>query len=296
LDELATELSVGKYNKDWFEPYMADQASSLMQQKGFGDEVLKGIFEKYSDETLLPDEELLAGFAQQFKDEFGIEMDIKEAMKKGVDTYMRENKDVFQQKIYEKWDEKEAEDLNNYDAVTKKKVSKQDQLLMQDAKAIYLRLMKKYHPDRELDEAIKIKYTEISQQVTTAYKTLLQLQIEHIEEQETDADFLAEDMLKRYNKILQKQLNEIGEEIDFMKYNSMGLFDAFFDKNNKFSLRMFNRHKKELQIEIEDVQEDIKASYKRKKGWFKEWIKEVKEYQQEIMIQESLMNFFGYQK
>jgi len=59
---------------------------------------------------------------------------------------------------------------------------------------------------------------------------------------------------------------------------------------------MFNRHKKELQIEIEDVQEDIKASYKRKKGWFKEWIKEVKEYQQEIMIQESLMNFFGYQK
>jgi len=81
-----------------------------------------------------------------------------------------------------------------------------------------------------------------------------------------------------------------------MKYNSMGLFDAFFDKNNKFSLRMFNRHKKELQIEIEDVQEDIKASYKRKKGWFKEWIKEVKEYQQEIMIQESLMNFFGYQK
>ncbi len=299
LDELATELGVGKFNKDWFEPYMVEQASNIMQQNGYGDEELKTIFEKYSDEPLLPDDDELAAYAQKFKDEFGIEMDIKEMLEKGLDTYMRENKDEFQHKISEKWEEQEAEDIRNYDPDAKKKVSKQDQVLMQDAKAIYMRLMKKYHPDRELDETRKARYTNITQEVTTAYKnndflTLLKLQIEHLEEKEADATFLAEDMLKRYNKILQKQLNEIREEIDFMKYNSMGLFDEFFDRNHQFSKSKFTRYKNKLKEEVADLEEDIQASYKRKKGWFKEWIKEIKMYQQEVMIQETMLRFFGF--
>ncbi len=301
LDELATELGVGKMNKDWFEPYMVEQASALMQQKGFGDDALKQIFEKYSDEPLIPEEDELADFASNFRDEFGIELDVKEMMERGVDAYMRENREEFQQKISEKWEEKETENTRSYDPSSQKKGSKQDQALMQDAKAIYMRLIKKYHPDREQNEALKVQYTALIQQVTTAYQnndflTLLQLQIEHIEEKEADASFLAEDMLKRYNKILQKQLNEIREEIDFMKYNSMGLFDSFFDKNHQFSKSKFNRYKKDLAIDIEEIQEDLDASYKRKKGWFKEWIKEIKMYQQQSMIEESLMRFFVYEE
>jgi hypothetical protein len=299
LDELATELGLGKLNKDWFEPYMVEQASVLIQQNGFGDAELKAIYEKYSDEPLLPAEDELAAYAQNFKDEFGIQLNIKEMIEKGLDTYMRENKDEFQHKISEKREEQEAEEIRNYDPATKQKVGKQDQKLIQDAKAIYIRLVKKYHPDRELDETLKARCTEIVQQVTSAYTnndflTLLKLQIEHLEEKEADATFLAEDMLKRYNKILQKQLNEIREEIDFMKYSSMGLFDEFFDWNHQFSKSKFTRYKKKLKEEITAMEEDIQASYKRKKGWFKEWIKEIKMYQQEVLIQEAMVRFFDF--
>ncbi|WP_207504637.1 hypothetical protein [Telluribacter humicola] len=301
LDELATELGVGKLNKDWFEPYMVEQTSILMQQNGYGDAELKAIFEKYSREPLLPSDDELADYAQKVKDEFGIEMNIKEMMEKGLETYLRENKDEFQQKISEKWEEQEAEDIRNYDPATKQKVSKQDRVLMQDAKTIYMRLVKKYHPDRELDEALKVRYTDIIQQVTTAYKsndflTLLKLQIEHLDEKEADATFLAEDMLKRYNKILQKQLNVIKEEVDFMKYSSMGLFDEFFDRNHQFSKSKFTRYKKKLKEEIADMEEDIQASYKRKKGWFKEWIREIKMYQQEVLIQETMLRFYSFEE
>ncbi len=299
LDELADELGIGKYNRDWFEGYMADQASELLNKNGYGDEVLKGLFEKYAGEPLLPDEEDLAPMAQQFKDEFGIDIDLREMVDKGVDNFMREHSEEMQKKMFEKREAEEAEELKNFDPDAQKKVNKQQQALLQDAKAIYLRLVKKYHPDREPDEAAKIQKTELIQRVTKAYQendflTLLKLQIEYIEEEEADASFLAEDMFKRYNKILQKQLNEIKEEIDFLKYSSMGLFEDFFDKNNAFSERKFKSFKKKIREEITMIQDDLNDSRKRKKGWFKDWIKEIKAYQQDAIMQNALMQFFNF--
>lgn len=298
LDELADELGIGKYNRDWFEGYMADQASELLNKNGYGDEVLKELFEKYAGESLLPDEEDLAPMAQQFKDEFGIDIDLREMVDKGVDNFMREHSEDIQKKMFEKREAEEAEDLKNFDpSAAQKKVNKQQQALLQDAKAIYLRLVKKYHPDRETDEAAKVQKTELIQRVTKAYQendflTLLKLQIEYLEEEEADASFLAEDMLKRYNKILQKQLNEIKEEIDFLRYSSMGLFEDFFDKNNAFSERKFKSFKKKLREEITMIQADLNDSRKRKKGWFKDWIKEIKAYQQDAMMQNAFLQFF----
>ncbi len=156
--------------------------------------------------------------------------------------------------------------------------------------------MKKYHPDREPDEAAKAHKTELIQRVTNAYQendflTLLKLQIEYLEEEEADASFLAEDMLKRYNKILQKQLNEIKQEVDYLKYSSMGMYEDFFGVGDKFSERKFKNFKKKLREEISLIQDDLNASNKRKKSWFKERIKAIKAYQQEMM-QNSFFQFF----
>ena len=297
LEELADELGLGKYNREWFEGYMADQASELLNKNGYGDEVLKGLFEKYAGEPLLPDEDDLAPMAQQFKQEFGIDIDLREMVDKGVDNFMREHSEEIQKKMFEKREAEEAEDLKNFDPDAQKKINKQQQALLHDAKAIYLRLVKKYHPDRETDEAAKVLKTALIQRATKAYQendflALLKLQIEYLEEEEADASFLAEDMLRRYNKILQKQLNEIKEEIDFLKYSSMGLFEDFFDKNNAFSERKFKNFKKKLREEITMIQADLNDSRKRKKGWFKDWIAEIKAYQQDAMMQNALLQFF----
>ena len=297
LDELADELGIGKYNREWFDDYMAEQTGEMLNRVGFGDEELKKLFEKYAGESLLPDEEALAPMVQQFRDEFGIEVDLKEMVDRGVDNFLNEHGEEIRKRMFEKQEAKEAEEMNNFDPAAKKKVSKQQQALMQDAKAIYLRLVKKYHPDRETNEAAKAQKTELIQRVTNAYQendflTLLKLQIEYLEEEEADASFLAEDMLKRYNKILQKQLNEIKQEIDYLKYSSMGMYEDFFGAGDKFSERKFKNFKKKLREEIDRAQADLNDSKKRKKGWFKDWIKEIKAYQQEMMMQNNFFQFF----
>jgi len=296
LDELADELGIGKYNQEWFDEYMIEQTGELMNRVGFGDEELKNVFEKYAGESILPDEETMAPMAQRFRDEFGIDVDLKEMMDMGVDNFLNEHDEEIRKKMFEKQEAEDAEEMNNFDPSAKKKVSKQQQALMQDAKAIYLRLVKKNHPDREPDEAAKAQKTELIQRVTNAYQendflTLLKLQIEYLEEEETDASFLAEDMLKRYNKILQKQLNEIKQEIDYLKYSSMGMYEDFFGVGDKFSERKFKNFKKKLRGEIELIQEDLNDSNKRKKGWFKDRIKAIKAYQQEMM-QNNFFQFF----
>ena len=40
------------------------------------------------------------------------------------------------------------------------------------------------------------------------------------------------------------------------------------------------------------IQADLNDSRKRKKGWFKDWIKEIKAYQQDAMMQNAFLQFF----
>jgi hypothetical protein len=290
LDALADELGVGKYDREWFEGYMAEQAKDLLNRNGYGDGLLKELFEKYAGEPLLSDQKNLAPMARQLKEEFGDDIDLNELVEKGIDHFMREHSTEIQKKRLEKQEADETDDLKNFDpSAAQQKINKQQQALLQDAKAIYLRLVKKYHPDRETDEAAKIQKTVLIQRVTKAYQekdflALLKLQIEYVEEEEADASLLAEDMLKRYNTILQKQLNEIRREIDYLKYSSLGLFEDFFDQNNAFSERKFRDFKKKLRAEILMIQADLNDSRKYPKVWFKDWVKGIKAYQQDTLL------------
>ena len=111
LDELADELGMGKYDREWFERYMADQTRELLNRNGYGDEVLKDLFEKYAGESLLSDEVDLAPMARKFKAKFGIDIDLRELVEKGVDTFMKEHSKEIQKKMSEKREAEEAEDL-----------------------------------------------------------------------------------------------------------------------------------------------------------------------------------------
>jgi hypothetical protein len=289
LDELADEWGIGKYDREWFDGYMADQARELLTRNGYGDEVLKELFEKYAGESLLSDEKHLAPIARQFKDEFGIDIDLHELVEKGMDNFMKEHSGEIQRKKSEKREAEQAEDLKNFDPTANPNVNKQRQALLQDARAMYLRLVKKYHPDRETDEAAKVQKTGLIQRVTKAYQekdflTLLKLQIEYLDEEEADAFLLAEDMLRRYNKILQKQLNEIRQEIDFLKYSSMDMLEEFFDHTHAFSERKFRDFKKKLRAEITMIQTDLNDSRKQKNGWFKEWSRAIQAYCQDVRL------------
>jgi vacuolar-type H+-ATPase subunit H len=106
---------------------------------------------------------------------------------------------------------------------------------------------------------------------------LLRLQVEYIEDNENEAHALADDMIVRYNKILQSQLNELNMELSMAKMSSQGLFEDFFDQNHEFSEKLFEKKKKEIEDTITNIKANIEESKVQKKGWFKQWLKELQE-------------------
>lgn len=78
-------------------------------------------------------------------------------------------------------------------------------------------LVKAFHPDREPDEAEKVRKTEIMHRVIAAYEksdvlALFRLQLEFERIDQTHLEALAEDQLKYYNKILRQQAQELDDE------------------------------------------------------------------------------------
>jgi hypothetical protein len=85
------------------------------------------------------------------------------------------------------------------------------------ARSIYMELVKEFHPDLESDEEEKLRKTKLMHLITEAYSKndlyeLLKLRMTLITEQEKPQTFV-EPQLKRYNKILIKQILFLEKEL-----------------------------------------------------------------------------------
>ncbi|MCX6219350.1 hypothetical protein [Spirosoma sp.] len=85
-------------------------------------------------------------------------------------------------------------------------------------RTLYMDLVKAFHPDREPDEAEKVRKTEIMHRVIAAYEKSdllalfrLQLELERIDQSHLTS--LAESQLNYYNKILRQQAQELDDEL-----------------------------------------------------------------------------------
>ncbi len=75
---------------------------------------------------------------------------------------------------------------------------------------------------------------------------MLKLLINYLDDNEKGAEAVADDMLKRYNKILQKQLDKINERLEAMHFASEDIVEDFIDKNGKFSVQKFAARKRAI--------------------------------------------------
>ncbi len=85
-------------------------------------------------------------------------------------------------------------------------------------RAMYMDLVKAFHPDREPDEAEKLRKTAIMQRVTEAYEKsdllgLFRLQLEFERIDQAHLEKLADSQLKYYNNVLQQQVDELDEQL-----------------------------------------------------------------------------------
>ncbi|SOD91873.1 hypothetical protein [Spirosoma fluviale] len=85
-------------------------------------------------------------------------------------------------------------------------------------RTLYMDLVKAFHPDREPDEAEKVRKTEIMHRVIAAYEksdllALFRLQLEFERIDQAHLESLAESQLNYYNKILRQQAQELDDEL-----------------------------------------------------------------------------------
>ena len=269
LDEIVDEIVISKTKKEIFVTYILDEICLFLTSSHPDNEELKYLHQKYAKEAFN-----FNNTPKQFDFEEKKQPTSEEIIDKKEDHASFEtngkNSDAKFNKKEKQPNKKQKKELDA------------QKILALEAKAIYFRLIKKYHPDRQQDLEKQKEYTEISKLVTKAYKendfmALLRLQVEYIDENENEAHALADDMIERYNKILLDQLTELNLTVLQAKRNAHGLFEDFFDENYTFSEKLFEKKKREIEISISKIKQNIEESHLQKKGWFKQWLRELQE-------------------
>ncbi len=111
----------------------------------------------------------------------------------------------------------EAQNANRKKTKRDLKMDEEELSISKVLKGIYKELVMAFHPDKEQDEDQKLKKTEITKQVTIAYKNkdvykLLSLKIELMADS-IDLEKTAETELKYYNKLLSQQVFELERQL-----------------------------------------------------------------------------------
>jgi hypothetical protein len=302
LDELATEIGLGKFNREWFEGYMIDELDALLDIFGHQDEVLSALYQKYSGVSVndIAADDDLQEMVKSLKDMFGFEINVEEFLQKGQRAYFEEYRHQItgDHKTEDDTLDETGEDVDDKKKSKSLKSTEEDGKLAKDARSVYMRLIKKFHPDLEQDAAVRDQHNEIIKQVTQAYQendffALLKLQITYLDDNESEAAKIADDMLKRYNKILQKQLNEINKHLYEVRSASGPIIDDLIDKNGKFSAQKFAARKRAVEKDLSKMKLILADSKKRPKGWFKDQIGFIKQAVQQDLVEDMIASMFG---
>jgi hypothetical protein len=152
--------------------------------------------------------------------------------------------------------------------------------ISQSIRAVYRQLVGALHPDRELDPAERERKTDLMQKVTVAYKNsdllqLLELQLTVEQIDQSAIDSINEDRLTYFNKILQRQSQELKREIEDIELDigiaaGFAPFELITPKKIMSSLK---KDKKQLEIAIAGIREDLRTfqDIRALKRWLKSY-------------------------
>ncbi|MGL4630798.1 MAG: hypothetical protein ACRCVT_06275 [Leadbetterella sp.] len=251
-----------KKEKEKLADIVYNRCSDLMGK--LEDESLEELYEKYEEILGLSEEEEDDEYSETEESElmknmlenmFGIDLkdtEIDPNDLEGIENTLREKLDAQQpqkkktKKQLEREEKQKEEELNISNA----------------AKAIYKELVKGFHPDREQNEAEKLRKTEIMKRITAAYKKddlyeLLNLKIELLGK-ELSGLTTPDAELKYYNKMLREQIKELETSLWQVSQEANHLFprqryDFFY---------MYGKDPKKLDTYIRTEHNRIKKSNK----------------------------------
>lgn len=154
----------------------------------------------------------------------------------------------------------------NKAASPRQKVLAEKELIeTQSVKEIFRQLTKSLHPDREMDETLKLKKSELMQRANIAYKNqdlfaLLELQFEIQQIEQKDLNNLGTDRLKVYNRLILRQQTKIKQEIEVMKHKiSFDLnIPGYYTKPSQAS-QLLNEQRIVLEGQLKKLERDLES-------------------------------------
>ena len=250
-------------------------AFELIDSHGIDD--LKPIYDKYDtqgfDKTNAESDQQTAELMKEMMSSmFGIDFD------EDVDVSDPEKMTAY---VQEKMAQRDAAEAERQQQASERKTKKlknekqQEREAKKEAEArnitkavrtLYMDLVKAFHPDREPNEAEKLRKTEVMHRVTDAYEksdllALLRLQLEFERIDQTHLENLAEEQLKYYNKILRQQAQELDDEF-FALQNELAATTGkpAFAVNSPIALEFsLNSDIAALKRDIKQIKSDVKA-------------------------------------
>lgn len=158
--------------------------------------------------------------------------------------------------------------------------AEEEQRLSQSVREIFRKLTSTLHPDRELDPAERDRKTALMQRVNVAYANndllgLLELQFEVDQLDEASLASLGEDRIKQYNKLLTKQVKEIGRDIEELEH--WLAYELNLTVRGRITPQVLERSLTDgiakMHKSIADVEGDIRefSDIKRLKAFLKTW-------------------------
>lgn len=145
------------------------------------------------------------------------------------------------------------------------KLQTEQQKTSKSVRAVYMDLVKSFHPDRETDEAEKVRKTVIMQQITQAYQEnnllkLLKLQIELERIDQSKLETLTKNQLNYYNKMLKQQVEELEAEKELIQKKIAAVCGLPFQHANSRTtvIVKFNTNVNELKTEIKNIKNVLK--------------------------------------
>lgn len=185
--------------------------------------------------------------------------------------------------------------------VTKKELEKQlrEQQEMKSLRNIYIELVSELHPDKEPDEQLKQKKEEQLKNITEAYRNkdifaLLTMQLNWLEESELGLENQPNAILKRYNSLMEKQLNQLQSQVEEQRNRPifgvpMHYGELLFESNSRLqrSLKNFEEEKESMLFEAHELKMVM-----RQKKTLNRYLDESAETDDESFMEDLLALFF----
>jgi hypothetical protein len=236
LDIYVHEIKFSKRELEIIDAYMTEEIEQWLYEHGT-DEELSDLFITYAHTTF---EEYIARTHSQ-----------------KADSWFEENKE----------NQNDASDRTNHKKKTaaerkeEKEKIEQEQHRKKSIRAIYIDLIKAFHPDTEQDTTKKLEKEEISKKITEAYSnndlyTLLDLETQFLEQQGSRLNNMKAETAKSYLAMLDNQIKELKENIRSIIKTHDKLFIEMCKPNAKPE-KFLRKVKKELQDGVQILSQQI---------------------------------------